>query len=306
LIVGIAAAADADNLSPSNKETILQQFPGAVITDTRQDTWQGQPVTEVEITTPDKTQYEVILSAGGEILDAQEEKGLPWIGGDLTIGIAARGEQEIYRDVDAEISPQPFLVYHNGPFHIVAYDSIDVGFDVYATDVVTLSLKGSLTLDTGYHPDDSDYLTGMDELETLYDAGLEVSTEFAGVEASLEALQDISGEHDGQQVELVFAYPWTAAGFVFKPEVSLTWMSADMVDYLYGVGVHEVRPNRAVYSPDASYEVSAGVLIRRPIFGNFSVIGLVEVATFGKEITDSPLVEEDYAIEGAIGIGYSF
>ena len=47
-------------------------------------------------------------------------------------------------------------------------------------------------------------------------------------------------------------------------------------------------------------------MVQRPLFGNFAVMGLVEVGTFGKEISDSPLVEEDYDFGGAIGVTYTF
>ena len=49
-LTGITVLASADDLPPSIREKILQRFPGAVITQTRPDTWKGQPVTEVEIT----------------------------------------------------------------------------------------------------------------------------------------------------------------------------------------------------------------------------------------------------------------
>ncbi len=306
LFAGVATFANAGELPIAFEETILQRFPGAEINKTRQDTWEGQPVTEVEIETRDGDEYEVILSAGGEILNVEEEKGLPLIGGDLTIGLAATAERDIFKDIDSEIEPSYFLVYHNGPFHIVAYEDLNVKFDIYDNDVFAFGLNGSMPLDPGYHPDDSDYLKGMDELDTLYYAGAEASITLAGVETSLTFLQDVSGEHDGQQVDLEVGYEWTAAGFIFHPEVSLTWMSADMVDYLYGVGVHEARPDRPAYAPDASYEASAQLLIRRPIFGNFSIIGRLEATTYGSEITDSPIVEEDYSFEGALGVAYSF
>lgn len=305
-LTGITFLASADDLSPSIREKILQRFPDAVITQTRPDTWKGQPVTEVEITTSDGIEYEVTVSDGGEILDIEEEKGLPWIGGELMVGLALSAERGMYKGDEWEYEPNPFFLYHNGPLQIICYDFIGIVVDVYKSDRFSVGLKGTLTPDQGYSPDDSDFLKGMDELETLYDAGLEFGTRLAGIETGLEIMQDVSGEHDGQQATLSFGYSWMAAGFEFNPELSLTWMSEKTVDYFYGVSDREARADRPAYSPGASYEIGAELLVQRPLFGNFSLVGLFEITTFGKEITDSPLVEKDYEIEGAIGVAYAF
>ena len=50
--------------------------------------------------------------------------------------------------------------------------------------------------------------------------------------------------------------------------------------------------------------IEARALTRR--FGNFTAVGIVEISTFGKDITDSPLVVEDHEIEGGLGIMYTF
>lgn len=305
-LLGFMDSSQAYDLPMSVQKTILQEFPDAIITETRIDRWEGRPVTEIELTTPDGRDLEVVISDSGEILNIEEEKGLPWIGGELTLGIAMNAERSMYKGVNSEIDPAPFFAYHNGPLHIIAYDSFDAVFDLYENSPFFVGLKGTMWMDSGYHPDDSDFLKGMYELETLYSAGLELGIKVAGVETSLEIMQDVSGEHDGQQVELAFAYQWTAAGCEWQPQLSLTWMSSEAVDYFYGISSREAREDRPAYSPRASYEIGAELLIQRPLFGNFSVIGLFEISTYGTEITDSPLVEEDFEIEGAIGVAYSF
>ncbi len=295
----------ADDVPITIRRAIEEKLPGAVITEIQSGKWKGQPVTEVEVATPEGI-YEVVISDQGDILNIDEEKGLPWIGGELTLGLAVRGEQSIYKGVGSEFGLTPFLVYDNGPLHITAYDKLDAVFDLYRKDAFAIGAKGSLILGEGYDPEDSDFLRGMDELGTLYSAGLDFSARVAGGEAGLEIMQDISGEHEGQHAELSYAYPWSAAGFNFRPELSVTWLSNKTVDYLFGVSAREARADRPAYSPRSSYAIEAELLVRRPIYGNFSLVGLAEITAYGKEITDSPLVEKDYEIEGAIGLGYDF
>ena len=306
LMMNSPSVALAQDVPDKIRQVIEDRFPGADIKEIESELWEGQPVTEVELTAQDGTEYEVFVSKNGEILHIAEKKGLPWIGGELTIGFGLRGEREIYKDADTEFEPIPFLVYENGPFEIEAYDGINATYRLYGNDLFEVGLLGSIMMEEGYDTDD-DYFKGMDELDSfLYGAGLEFAVTFAGWQTGLEILQDISGEHDGQEVELSFAYPWSVAGFGLTPKLSLTWLSKKTVDYFYGVSDSEARSDRPAYSPGSSFEIEAELMVQRPIYGNFSIIGLIGVSTFGSEITDSPLVDEDYEIEGAIGLSYTF
>lgn len=306
LLFGFASAAHADDLKASISEVIGQRFPGASISEIRRDAWKGQSVTEVELTSRDGIDYEVILSDRQEILSIEEETGFPLIGGELSLGLAVTAERDIYKGTDAEFGPTPFLFYENGPLEIRAGDGFDAEFRLFRTDFFTLSLAGSFEMEAGYDPGDSEYLKGMDELGALFSVGMAIEKEAAGWEAGLEILQDASGEHSGQEVELSLGRSWAFAGFEWRPELSATWLSKKTVDYLYGVSSREVRPDRPAYFPKSSYEFGAELMIQRPLFGSFSFVGILEATTLGKEIKDSPLVDRDYELWSVFGIMYTF
>jgi len=268
--------------------------------------WQGQRVTEVELTDRDGKNYEVLFSSTGEILHVEEEKGLPWIGGELSLGLAMRGEREIFRGVGTEIEPSLFFMYENGRLEILAYDGIDATFRLLGNDWLSLGISGSLLVEEGYDPDASDFFEGMDEIGTPYNAGLQLEAVWGAWEVNLEVNQDISGEHDGQGIELRLIHTMSFAGFELRPELAFTWMSVDTVNYFYGVSEVEARPGRPAYSPGSSFEVGAEVMVQRDLGAGFSVLGLVGVSTVDDAIKDSPLVDGRTGIEGAFGVMYSF
>jgi outer membrane protein len=146
----------------------------------------------------------------------------------------------------------------------------------------------------------------MDELSTSYSVGLEWEMMFGNFETSIEVLHDISGEESGQEAELSFAYPKMIAGFEVRPGLSLTWMSKEKVDYLYGVSAREVRLNRPVYKPESSLEVGMEIMVQRTFFDNFTFVGLMEISKFGSEVKNSPIVDNDFEIGGALGVMYNF
>ncbi len=305
-MLGMASSAQALDVPDAIQQLVEQEFPGAKITEIRKDTWRGQPVTEVEFIAKDGVEYEMIISEDGKVLSIEEEKGLPWFGGELSLGLGVLLERDIYKNVDTEVEPVPFLRYENGPFEIMAEDTVNATYKFVRTGNFSIAAGGWLAFEEGYDPDDSDFLEGMDELDTLYGAGLHFETGFSGWETELEVLQDLSGEHDGQEVELSVAYPYHVGGFELRPGLSLTWLSEKTVDYFYGVSSSEARADRPTYDPSSSYEIELELMVQRPIYGDLTAVCIIGVSTFGSEIKDSPLVDEDYGFGGIIGLMYTF
>ncbi|CCK80350.1 PepSY domain-containing protein [Desulfobacula toluolica] len=61
------------------QDKIEQVFPGAKITKTEEERYQGQAITEVELVAKDGTPYEVYLSKDGKVLKIEkEDEGFLW------------------------------------------------------------------------------------------------------------------------------------------------------------------------------------------------------------------------------------
>lgn len=166
MVVGATLGAYASGAPEDVRQAVESMFPGAVIKEVEQETWKGQSVTEVELTDQDGKHFEVLLSSDGEILNVEEEKRLPWIGGELDLGLAMRVEREIYKGVGTEFEPSLFFMYENGPLEILAYDGMDATLRLFGNDWLSLRASGSILFEEGYDPDDSDYVEGMDEIGT--------------------------------------------------------------------------------------------------------------------------------------------
>ncbi len=306
LYVPVSAVAGSSGVNIT--DVIQSAYPGARITEQREDTWQGLPVTEVELQTADGKDLEVIVSNQGEILDVEEESSLPLIGGSLTIGLGGQWESAFYKGEDSEFNPAPFLRYENGRFELQAYDGIEAMYTFYEFKGVNFTAKASYVNEEGYDPDDGTYLTGMDELDNTFNAGLQIEKQMGKWAAGLEVMQDISGKHEGQQASLEITRRFDIGKFKFRPGVSLTWMSSKVVDYYYGVSAHEVRSDRPLYSPSSSFEAGVELFFERELFYNLSLIGYVELALPGSEIKDSPLVDKgkDCIFGSVIGVSYEF
>lgn len=304
---GVAEGVSAADVSEAVvREAVERRFPGAVIREIEQDRLKGQSVAEVELVDKDNNNFEVLISSSGEFLSVEEQEGLPWIGGELGLGFALRGERDIYKDAGTESELSPLFMYENGPLQILGYDGIDASLRFLGNDWLALKARGSIVLEEGYDPSNSNYFEGMDELSTLYYAGLQLEAVQGNWMARLEVLQDISGEHRGQEIDTSLFYTKEWYGIEVRPELSVTLMSSDAVDYFFGVSEEEARPDRPAYSPGTSFEVGIGVLLLLSITKRFSAVALFEASAVGGEIKESPLVDSNYELEAALGFIYSF
>lgn len=307
IMMNATIAFSAERLPEIVRSTIEQEFPGSVITETSEKSWKGKEALKIELTTKDGIPYEVYMTKNGRFLNAKaEDDELPLIGGELSIGLGVLGEKDIYKDTSSEIEPVPFFRYENGPLEIMTANGIEATLKLLGNRAFSVGLTSSVVMEDGYDADDSDFLKGMDELGTLYFAGLAFSGQYADWEVGLDVVNDISGEHNGLEAELSIEYQWMMGDFQFQPSLSMTWMSKKTVDYFYGVSASEANSERPAYDPGASYEVGLELMVQRPIVGNFSAIGIAGISTFGKDIKDSPLVDGDYAVEGILGFIYTF
>lgn len=59
------------------EQAIKNKFPSAIISEVRQERWNGEMVFEVELETHNDKEYEVIISRDDTILDVKKKKACP-------------------------------------------------------------------------------------------------------------------------------------------------------------------------------------------------------------------------------------
>jgi outer membrane protein len=219
-----------------------------------------------------------------------------------SVGIGALSTSSPYVGEDVQTRVLPSLTYRNGPFSIgatgLSYSVLDQGnarFDL------VLAPRFS-TLDDP----DSPALDGIDRDFTL-DAGLRYTLSLpsgTGLRASL--LQEITGEHEGQEFDLRATQSLGSFGVPVSFYAGASWRSAGLSDYLYGVFPSEAAPGRPAYSTGDTITPYIGVSGFIPLSENWAVIGRMQADFLGGDITDSPIVEDDTVISATVGVGFRF
>jgi outer membrane protein len=158
----------------------------------------------------------------------------------------------------------------------------------------------------GYQAEDSTALAGMRDRHPSLDAGVEWSwlADWGLVTVSL--VTDVLGKHDGQELEVSYTAMLPHAGFDFIPSAGVRWRSSNLVGYYYGVQADEARAGRPAYEPGDTITPVIRLTVRRKLSARWSALGAAQYEWFGGAITDSPIVENDYAVSFILGLAYSF
>jgi outer membrane protein len=144
----------------------------------------------------------------------------------------------------------------------------------------------------GLKADDSPYLAGMETRSTSADAGVEVVYRARPVGLRVNVLTDVLGKNNGQElsVQAVTGAPLGSRGFLLA-SIGPRWISANRVDYYYGVRESEATPDRPAYKGTSSWnwDLTLGATAR--IAGKWSVFVLFSREAFGRPIEQSPIVD---------------
>ncbi len=77
----VTATATGKEKLPENLRAVIEKiFPGSTITETEEEHWKGEVVTEVELVAKDGTPYEIYLSKEGKVLKVEKEDDFNWFG----------------------------------------------------------------------------------------------------------------------------------------------------------------------------------------------------------------------------------
>lgn len=235
------------------------------------------------------------LVASGGAATAQGSDAPGW-----QIGLFAYGGTSPYAGQDTDAGAVPFMSYSGARFSVgvdgASYTLFENGG---ATGTVLAAPRFA-----PYDDDDSAELAGLDRDVTL-DLGFGYRFETGtGLSVAARALQEITGEHEGQELDVEAAQrlgQWPVSVYA-----GATWQSSDLAGYLYGVGAGEVAPGRPAYDPGNAVTTYIGVRGVLPINDGTALIGSVEAQQYNDAITDSPIIDDSGAVRATLGLSFRF
>ena len=256
----------------------------------------------------------VVLSVGSQGIAYSAEGMYPWrvVNNTVTtldknledgsmIGLGVSYPERPYKGMDNDAVVMPLVIAEYKQFFM---NAVVMGYYFNKpTEALRFGIIGAPYFG-GYHSSDSSDLAGMEDRDMGFDSGVRMNWKNSFFNLNVDALTDISGTSEGQQVNVgvskVFFH-----GFL-KPKAGIIWQSAESVDYYYGVKAGEATGARSEYSPHSELEYFLGLRMGIPLGEKWAIVSDVQANFLGSEVKDSPIVDESALMRYTLGMVYRF
>ncbi|MFT6899743.1 MAG: outer membrane protein [Paraglaciecola sp.] len=223
-------------------------------------------------------------------------------------GVATIIPSSPYVGVDTQIKILPIVTYEGeqltwrGPSLTYKLTGLKRGEPSFS---LTLNLAPN-RLDT----DDSDSLNGIKDRDFSFMAGASYRQPFEFATVSLAFETDVTNKHNGQRSVVSLARPLLSGPkrqWMLNLGVELEYLSANYANYYFGVD--EEEQNNSDFS---QYQVGSllqpGVSLGGfyKITGQWNVVANARWQALPNEVKDSPIVDGSSALNGFMGVIYSF
>ncbi|AOS97724.1 MltA-interacting protein precursor [Microbulbifer aggregans] len=225
--------------------------------------------------------------------------------GQWGVGLGAVGRSSPYVGSDTSVVQViPAITYFGERLQWVGPN---LRYGIAGSDRLRLAVTASYRVGA-YEEDDSSNLQGLGDRDSTVMLGIGLIYEGPyGIEFDLgyenDVLDNVGG--GGNAVASV------SRGFQFgnirlNPALGVNWISSSLADYDFGVPQSAALPGRPAYDVGSSITVEAGVGALWELSENWRIALNVAWENLDSEITDSPIVDEDYVIKGFTALTYTF
>lgn len=173
-------------------------------------------------------------------------------------------------------------------------------FSVYALPFGGYEIEAG-DMDAGYK--------GIDDRDTKFMGGAEFSYTFVPFDINSSIALEYGKEGGNINFEVNKSF-YITPQFTLIPSISYTYYNKDIVDYYFGVDAHELNSQsyniHGIYDGKAGYNCGIELLGIYKLTENFSTVGFAGITKLSKELSDSPLADDDIVTAIGGGIVYTF
>ena len=201
------------------------------------------------------------------------------------------------------------------------FDNGDLGFTFVDNAFVTTSLVGRInsdrvffgrtntkfvTVDLAGAPLASAFELSIPDRDYAGELGLELLAGGRWGQLQLTAFHDVSGTHEGYEVEFDYGYGWRNQRIYIEPSFGLSFKSQGLNDYYWGVPADDTNIALPGYTAGSGLNAHARLQFSYQISRNWMLSFVSEVERMNDEAAGSPIVEEQNVFGYFAGFGYRF
>jgi MipA family protein len=136
--------------------------------------------------------------------------------------------------------------------------------------------------------------------------GLEMLLDGEWGDATLRAFHDVSATHEGYEISADYSYRWIRGRFSIAPSVGVSYKSAALSDYYWGVHADEVLPTLQGYQVEGGVGWEAGLRASYYFTKSMRLALSANYERLQDSVADSPIVAEPDVIGYFAGLAWQF
>ncbi len=137
-------------------------------------------------------------------------------------------------------------------------------------------------------------------------AGLEASGDLGRMEWQLQALSDVSGVHNGEELRFALSTGTRQRKHQLGLSLGFSWKSAEVMEYYYGVTQGESSGQRPTYRPDSGTSPFVRLSWSHPVSKKWHWLGSVQYEHLSEAVRNSPLIDQNKVMQIFVGGVYHF
>ena len=201
------------------------------------------------------------------------------------------------------------------------FDDGDLGLTIVNNDYLTTSLVARINSDRVFfgrtntrfvrlgaagEPLASPEEVSVPDRDYAVELGVEVLSDGPWGFLQAAAYHDVSDTHQGYQVEFEYGYGWRNQRFYLEPSVGVSFKSADLNNYYWGVAPGEINASSPGYDAGSGVNAYARAQLSYQITRNWTLTLVGEVERLNDEAANSPIVARQNVYAYFAGFGYRF
>lgn len=137
-------------------------------------------------------------------------------------------------------------------------------------------------------------------------AGLEASARLGGWDWQLQALTDVTGIHDGEELRFALSRGTQAREHQLGLALGFSWKSAEVMEYYYGVTEGEASSKWPAYRPGSGASPFVRLSWSRPASESWRWLGSIQYEHLSDAVRNSPLIDQNQVMQIFVGGVYHF
>ncbi len=201
------------------------------------------------------------------------------------------------------------------------FDNGDLGLTFADGDALTASLVARVNSDRVFFGNtDTRFvvfdLAGMPLAEAVefkvpdrdyaVELGVEMLSDGPWGALQLSAFHDVSGTHEGFELYADYSYGWRNQRLYIEPSFGVSYKSANLNNYYWGVAEDEASVVVAPYEAEAGVNLHARFMVGYQLSRHWGLSLVAEYERINDEAATSPIVKERYVLGYFAGATYRF